>query len=417
MRLIVSEKGSVGQVKSVWNLNFILIWLGYLVSSIGDHLNAIAFSVLVLEKTDSIFQMGIVMTTNFIPLMVGSIIAGPFVDRFSAKKIMIYADVIRGIALIAFVVYDQFYAAGIIEICIVAAINGFAQSWFAPASQSILRLVVAQDQFVKANSYYQVTGQGTEILVKGLSGFALVLVGPIGLLLLDGISFLLSGLSEMFVKIESENHINSKFSYFENLKQGFDYLTGSPEIVFTIIGVGILNFFAIPGYVLLIPYFKKESSLGMPLYGLFMSMLASGMILGGFLCSKFKKEWHYILIFTATISLNLTYIVFSFVDKKWAVLTSGFVLGMCFAFGRILFNSVILANTKQEFVGRIFSIIGFSSGILSPISMILSAYLGERFQIREVIRYGYILSAIATLILLVQPKFYLAFKYRASPSG
>ncbi|WP_414699037.1 MFS transporter [Oligoflexus sp.] len=158
--------------------------------------------------------------------------------------------------------------------------------------------------------------------------------------------------------------------------------------------MGVLNFTAIPGHVLLIPLFKQDPALGMTLYGFFMSAFAVGMIAGGFVCAKLDRRWHYTLVCCSTLSFNIGYLGIALGTSHWMILLSGFGMGICLSFSKILFNSVILARVDQEFVGRIFSLLGFLSGFLTPVSMLASGYLGETFP-KNLLRYGGLPMGIA----------------------
>ena len=56
--------------QGIWNLNYLLLWQGQLVSALGDAMYAIALGFWVLEKTGSTAMMGTLMAASTLPRVV-----------------------------------------------------------------------------------------------------------------------------------------------------------------------------------------------------------------------------------------------------------------------------------------------------------------------------------------------------------
>src|SRR5512135_2593199 len=79
------------------NRNFTLMWSGQLVSTMGSALTALAASIYVYRLTNSALSVGLMLRATAAPSLLVGLFAGVFVDRFDRKKIMITADVLRGL--------------------------------------------------------------------------------------------------------------------------------------------------------------------------------------------------------------------------------------------------------------------------------------------------------------------------------
>src|ERR671937_1825836 len=85
---------------ALWrNRDFILLWCGQVVSTVGTRVTNIAFPLLVLAETHSPARAGIVGFTQTLPYMLFYLPAGGLVDRWDRKRVMLVADAGRALAL------------------------------------------------------------------------------------------------------------------------------------------------------------------------------------------------------------------------------------------------------------------------------------------------------------------------------
>ena len=82
-----SKTGYVALLRE--NRGFRLLWLGQVVSQLGDWFNTIAVYTLVLNLTDSGRAIGLVLVARFLPTVVIGPLAGVVADRYSRRRIMI----------------------------------------------------------------------------------------------------------------------------------------------------------------------------------------------------------------------------------------------------------------------------------------------------------------------------------------
>src|SRR5262245_62718632 len=80
--------------------DFSLMWTAQLVSTIGSSLTDLAAAILVFRVTHSALNVGLVLIVTAVPTLVFGLVAGVFVDRFDRKKILLAADLIRGLLVI-----------------------------------------------------------------------------------------------------------------------------------------------------------------------------------------------------------------------------------------------------------------------------------------------------------------------------
>lgn len=156
----------------IWNKNYILLLQGQLVSTIGDSLYSIALAFFVLKLTGSTALVGMIMGIVTIPRIILGPFAGTIVDRYNRKMLIVWADLIRGISIVAvsFLAYNDMLKVWMLMV--VAVIDGVCATFFNPAMETVMPMVVPEDKLVKANSIFGM-GQSAADIIGQTAGGAL----------------------------------------------------------------------------------------------------------------------------------------------------------------------------------------------------------------------------------------------------
>jgi MFS family permease len=181
------------------NRDFLILWSGQVVSTIGSEVTGIAFPLLVLAVTHSPSQAGIVGFAATLPNLLFYLPAGAIVDRVDRKRLMLTADAARigvlgglGLAL----------ASGRFSLLLVAAaafVDGTCGVFFRLAESAALPQVVPREQLTQAVAQNQARQQGAGVASQPLGGF-LFSVGHSVPFLFDAVSYAVSFVSLLFVR-------------------------------------------------------------------------------------------------------------------------------------------------------------------------------------------------------------------------
>jgi len=106
------------------NRNFLAFWSGFTLSSIGDSLTRVALTWLVFEETKSAQALGILTIAYTAPILLGGFFAGPLLDRFSVRRVMIVGNLIRGVVFALIPILHALNKLEIWHVYIFAAIYG-----------------------------------------------------------------------------------------------------------------------------------------------------------------------------------------------------------------------------------------------------------------------------------------------------
>ncbi|MBA3572316.1 MAG: MFS transporter, partial [Pyrinomonadaceae bacterium] len=81
------------------NRAFRQLWLGQVVSQMGDWFNTIAIYTIILNLTGSGRDVGLLLVARFLPSFVFGSLSGVLADRFSRRSIMIVSDLLRAVVV------------------------------------------------------------------------------------------------------------------------------------------------------------------------------------------------------------------------------------------------------------------------------------------------------------------------------
>jgi MFS family permease len=172
------------------NRDFRFLWLGQVVSQLGDWFNVVALYALLFELTGSATAVAGLMVMQLLPVALVGPVAGVIVDRFDRRRIMIAADLLRGTAVLGLLLVrtpDTVWLAYVVTGVMVAC-SGF----FEPARSATVPSIVPREQLVAANAIS--TGTWSAMLAVGasLGGGVAAWLGRDAAFLINAVSFFAS---------------------------------------------------------------------------------------------------------------------------------------------------------------------------------------------------------------------------------
>jgi MFS family permease len=132
------------------NRDFLLLWTGQVVSTIGTRVSGLAYPLVVLAITGSAAQAGLVAAAQTAPFLIWFLPAGALVDRWPRKRIMLAADAGRAVALASVAVAVLLGRIMIGYLIVVAFAEGTLYVFFLLAETAALPYVVPKPQLPTA---------------------------------------------------------------------------------------------------------------------------------------------------------------------------------------------------------------------------------------------------------------------------
>ncbi len=183
------------------NADFRRLWLGQVVSEIGDWLNNIAVLALAIQLAEGRsvgLAIAVYAVARHLPLFVFGPVAGVVVDRFDRRRVMIAADIVRAFLALGFIAAGRLASLPVIY-AVGAALFSVSAFFNAAKRASIPNLVEGTEELLSANSLSASTTAATIAVGSALGGVVATALGRDTVFVLNAVTFLAS--AEMIRRI------------------------------------------------------------------------------------------------------------------------------------------------------------------------------------------------------------------------
>jgi hypothetical protein len=270
------------------NRDFMLLQAGQLLSHLGSQTTAIAYPLLVLSVTHSPAKAGLVAFGRSLATALFSLPAGVAADRWSRRRLMIAADVVRAIALgslAALILGDAVPFAAIVA---AAFVEGSGSAVFSAARAGAVRAVVPAEQLPAAVAVQ--TGRQAAMNLAGppLGGalFGLARALPF---LVDAVSYAFSTVSLLAMRTSfQEEGERDASSVRSRIAEGFRFLWGRPFLRTCAFLFGLTNFIG-PGVLLAVVVIGTRQGLSGGEVGLLVAAFGGCVLLGSLLSPAVRR--------------------------------------------------------------------------------------------------------------------------------
>ena len=196
MRVTAREADPVAEAateRALANREFRGIIAAQVTSECGDQIAAIALSYLVYSRSNSPFLAAATYAVRYLPLTLGSVLLAPLVDRLSRRRVMLVADLSRGVIAAALVVLTSIHGISVgVLIGFVLLGSCFTPPYSAARSSMLPDLFEGGPAYVSAVAIGRILQQVDQVFGFALGGVIVAVVSPRGALAIDAVTFIVS---------------------------------------------------------------------------------------------------------------------------------------------------------------------------------------------------------------------------------
>lgn len=364
----------VGFVQVLRNRRFARLWLGQVISAIGDYFYFLAVPILINKLTGSTAAIGLAMIFSFaLPQLLFGLPAGVLVDRWDRRRVMIVADVLRAALVLGGLLVHN--AQTIWILYVVGFMVSVASRFFFPARSALIPALVAENELVAANGLSQLTETASLLAGPAMAGFMIGWFGESVAFVADSASFIVSALAIWSIGAVATSSARAASeqtakALWNELVDGLRFLFGHPVlrgIVLSLsvvhLGIGAIN-------VLWVPLLSRHYGVGPEGIGIVDSIQGVGMAMGalavGWLAARLSKTRIGVVgLVVIGLMLSLTGIAPSFAY----IAGFTFVLGLALAPIEAVLTTLMQQLTPDRSRGRVSSAFGTFGSIAGMISM------------------------------------------------
>jgi MFS family permease len=259
--------------------NFAVLWLGGLLSLMGDWMLMTALPLVVYQLTGSTVALGAAVLAKALPRVAVGAFAGVFVDRWDRRRTMLIADVLLAVGLLPLLLVHS--SSDLWLVVAVLLFESTVVQFYQPAEGALLPSVVPADELVAAN-----TLNGLSMNVARLGGpplgALLVAVGGLhGVVLADAATFLIAAGTVALVRLATHGPRGQRHALWREWLDGLRTvrIEPVPRVLFafmaiTGVGEGLLS-------TLFVPFATRVMHGNELTYGALLSAQAVGGLAGG----------------------------------------------------------------------------------------------------------------------------------------
>lgn len=251
MSVAVAEETPIGYLELIKdNSNFRLLWIGQIISLLGDWFNLIASASLIAALSQSGTAIGGLFVVRMLAPFLASPIAGVVADRYNRKHILIITDITRALTVIGFLFIRD--ASQLWLLYLLTAIQLGISGFFFPTRNAILPDIVSQRGLGAANAISSATWSVMLAFGAALGGLVSGTWGIYPAFTIDALTFLLSAVFIIQIKYQPEPGIGSSektiSSALQQYVDGLRYLKHHVDILFISLHKGANALFVAGGF-------------------------------------------------------------------------------------------------------------------------------------------------------------------------
>lgn len=379
------------------------MWIGACTSSVGTWMQKLAQSWVVLQLSGSAFMLGLDSFLGEIPIFLFALLAGVAADRFDRTRLLVASQLVQMSCAFGLAALFAFGHVQVWHILAFSFVVGTAQSFGAPAYQSLLPSLVPREHLPNAIAMNSIQFNLARVVGPALGGLALAKLGAAWCFGLNGISYV-AVIVSLFMITPGFTPAPASISVGESMREGLRFIAGQPGIKTLIAVAFACTSLGIP-IVTFLPVFAKDVYQGNEAtYTLLLTTEAAGAICGALLVAFRGRSVHLgrdaIVSLVALGAFMSAFALTTYMPLALVFLFFGGVsLISCFA----MLSSLIQFSATDEMRGRVMSIynIAFRGGM--PIGSLITGKLVSMHSAPPIVAgEGAILVLIGLSLLFIQ---------------
>jgi MFS family permease len=384
--------------------DFRLLWSGMAVSLVGDgiFLIAVAWETYVLWNAPAALSIvGIGMT---VPTVVFLLVGGVLSDRHDRRLLMLWADVVRAVAVVALAALVFVDALHLWELVALVAVYGCGTAFFTPAFEAIVPDLLPADDLAAANSLDQLVRPIALRLLGPLLGGWLVAVGAGVAFAVDAASFAASA-GAVFLLQPRRHGSSEQSSHAGAVREGLAFIRRRVWLWGTLVAAaGAYLVFLGPSEVLLPYVVKNELHASAGALGLVFAAGGLGAVGAAIWMGQRGHPRRDVTVMYATWTLaTLAIAGYGLATAAWQLMAACLVFNALETAGTIVWATVKQRHVPAGMLGRVSSLDWLISIGLLPISFALTAPVAAAVGVRATLVGAGLVGAVITLAALFLP--------------
>ncbi|NRQ38574.1 MFS transporter [Nonomuraea sp. NN258] len=379
------------------------------VTQLGTQVTLVALPLTALLALDAgALQLGLLSAAQVLAFLLIGLPAGVWVDRVRRRPILVWADAVRGLALLSVPLAAWLGVLTLAQLYVVALVVGVGTVFFDIAHLSFLPAVVPSDRLERGNGALEVTKSVCLLAGPGAGGWLVaVLTAPFALLA-DGVSYLVSALLLSGVRAEERPRRRERRRLRGEVAEGVRFVAGDPGLRRIAAGGAIAMSAGTVLTVGLPLYLVEQLGVGAAAYGLLLSASAVGSLAGAALVARVTARFGTgRTLYGSAVLATVLFLPALATGPGWRLLifpVSASLFGVVstiFNIGQLSYRQRI---TPEHLLGRVNASMRFLMWGAVPVGALLGGALGEWLGGHAVFAAGVGVLGLSHLAVVTAPR-------------
>jgi MFS family permease len=360
--------------------NFLMYWLGFLISNAGAWIQSVAQGWLVYEISGSAAWLGAIGFVRAFPLIFLSLIGGTLADRFPKKRILYVTQSVMLFSSLALGTLAYLEVVQVWHVIALSTLSATAQAFDQPARNSLVPNLVAKEDLHGAISLNAIAFNGAAVFGPSLTGVLVPLFGLAGCFFINAASFGAVFLALMLMEFPAYQPRKRTQSVFADLVDGLRFVKDTPTILALISMAAVTSFVARP-YQQFITVFARDVLQGdIGMAGLMQSSPALGTIIFMLAVASLGNiQWKGKLLVGAGLGFCLGLMAFAWSSVPALSMALLVFVGGCNMTWQTTINTLLQSNVSDDMRGRVMACYTITALAMMPLGQGPMGFSVEQF--------------------------------------
>lgn len=368
------------------NRNLRLLFVGSLVSGIGDNFQYIALMAMAYKMTNSATVMGTIMICMLVPNVILGLFSGVLVDRVNKKWVMIWGNLVWFFITLIPPILNIFGVLQVWHLYLYSILFGSVLPFYMASSQAILPELAKPEEYQPMNALFQSSHQIALIIGMSLGGIVMDFFGFEVAYFFDAFTFIFAALMQIIIRYKplsktlSELVSETKFlkTWWHDFMEGIRVFVHDKALFILLVASALSMFVYVPLDMLFMPFTKIAFDGGTKLYGIMIALFGVGMLAGSFVMGvmpsiKNRKAW----LFWSTALVGLSLTAYAYVRNIPLSCILILISGILVTPANVIISTIFQERVPEELRGRVFNTRSMLTTALTPLSLVIAGFVAD----------------------------------------
>jgi MFS family permease len=361
---------------------------------------ALAFGV--FELDGSATDLGIVLASATVPMVLFLVPGGVWGDRLPRRWVMIASDWVRAGAQALSAALLIGGVARVWQLAALQAVYGAASAFFTPASQGLVQETVAAPGLQQANAFLGISRNAAGIAGPALAGVVVASVGAGWALAADSASFFVSAAFLLRLGPGAPS-ARTVAPFFADLRTGWREFRSRTWVWASVCHFGLFHLVVWAPLLVLGPVVAKNSLGGASAWAIVLSAGSAGAIAGGVIAARLRPQRPLVTVFRLMLLFAPQLVLLALTSPTFLIAAAAFVGEAGMSALNVTWFATLQARVPADAVARVSSYDWLGSALFLPLGLVLVGPLASVVGTRNVLITAACWALGSSAVMLVLP--------------